>query len=96
MLNIKVIGAEKVISDLKRDIDQEVRQVAEDTFKTLERYTPKRSGRARSKWRLTGRKGQYRATNDTPYIERLNRGYSKQSPRGITRPAISEVLNKRS
>jgi hypothetical protein len=68
--------------------------VAEDLFKTLERYTPKRSGRARSRWRLRGRDMKYRAINDAPYINRLDQGYSKQSPRGIKRPAIREVANK--
>lgn len=91
-----MINAKQAIAGLRRDIDQEVASVAKDTFQTLERYTPKRSGRARSNWRLTGSKGEFRATNKTPYIGRLNQGYSKQSPRGITRPAIREVLNKRS
>jgi hypothetical protein len=46
--------------------------------------TPKRSGNARSKTRLS---------NDTiiaqyPYARRLNQGYSKQAPRGMTRPTL--------
>jgi len=96
LLKIKLINAKQAISGLRRDIDQRVGSVAKDAFQTLAKHTPKRSGRARSNWRLTGAKGEFRVTNDTPYIERLNRGYSKQSPRGITRPAIREVLNKRS
>ena len=94
MLSVSVTNSRKVISDLRRDIDQQVRLIAEDLFKTLERYTPKRSGRARSRWRFTGKDMEYQAINDAPYIQRLDNGYSKQSPRGIQRPAIREVANK--
>jgi len=96
LLKIKLINAQLAIAGLRRDIDQEVASVAKDALQKLAKHTPKRSGRARSNWRLTGRKGEFRVTNKTPYIERLNQGYSKQSPKGITRPAIREVLNKRS
>ena len=94
MLSVSVTNSRKVISDLKKEIDQQVRLVAKDLFQTLERYTPKRSGRARSRWRFRGKDMKYRATNDAPYIKRLDQGYSKQSPNGIKRPAIREVANK--
>ena len=94
MFTVKSPNSKKVITGLEKDIAQMVRLIANDLFKTLKRETPKRSGRARSNWRLTGRKTRYQATNDTPYINRLNTGYSNQSPKGMTRPAIREVANK--
>lgn len=87
-------NSKKVITGIEKDIAQQVRLIANDLFRTLERYTPKRSGRARSNWRLRGKDTSYRATNTTPYIQRLEKGYSKQSPKGMVRPAIREVANK--
>ena len=94
MISITIKNSSKVITGLKKDLDRQIRLIAEDLFKTLERYTPKRSGRARSNWRLKGKNMRYTASNKTPYIDRLDQGYSKQSPNGIQRPAIREVANK--
>ena len=95
MITVKVTNGTKVIADLQKDLDQMVRLVAEDLFAEVKRFTPIRSGRARRGWGLSGGKNKYTATNRLPYIERLDRGYSKQSPEGITRPAIRAVVNKR-
>lgn len=95
MITVNVTNGTKVITDLKKDLGQRVRLVAEDLFTELKRFTPIKSGRARRGWSLSGGKNKYRATNRLPYIERLDRGYSKQSPEGITRPSIRAVVNKR-
>ena len=94
MFKVSMPNSKKVITGIEKDIAQQVRLIANDLFSTLERYTPKRSGRARSNWRLKGKDTSYRATNATPYIQRLEKGYSKQSPKGMARPAIREVANK--
>ena len=94
MFKVSMPNSKKVITGIEKDIAQQVRLIANDLFRTLERYTPKRSGRARNNWSLRGKDTSYRATNDTPYINRLNTGYSNQSPKGITKPAIREVANK--
>jgi len=94
MFKVSMPNSKKVITGIEKDIAQMVRLIANDLFKTLKRETPKRSGRARNNWRLRGKDTSYRATNATPYINRLNTGYSNQSPKGITKPAIREVANK--
>jgi len=94
MFIVTTPNSKKVITGLKRDIAQRVRLIANDLLTAVKRYTPIRSGRARSNWKLSGKDTTYRATNNTPYIQRLDKGYSKQSPEGIKRPALREVANK--
>ncbi len=85
----------KATSDFDRMLNQAVRSIAKDLLTTVKRYTPKRSGRARSNWRLRKRSNtNYNLRNNVPYIQRLDEGYSKQSPRGFYRPASREVSNR--
>jgi|TARA_B100000470_G_scaffold27989_1_gene18298 hypothetical protein len=96
MLSINVsFNTRNATSGLKKSIDQAVRGIATDLFKTIKRYTPVRSGRARKNWRMTKKsKSNYEVRNKVPYIERLDAGYSKQSPKGMTRPSLREVLTR--
>ena len=88
-------NSRKVITELSNDVDQMVRQVSTDLFNTIKQITPVRSGRAKRGWRLRKeRKYSYEVSNRVPYIDRLDEGYSKQAPRGMTRPATREVLNR--
>ena len=86
--------AERVISGLKRDLARQVRSISNDLFTSLKRFTPVRSGRARNAWRKRDGNLKFTIRNNVPYIGRLESGYSKQSPKGITRPAVREVANK--
>ena len=63
-------------------IDQKLRKLAADAFDVFYKNTPRRSGNARSKTRLHG--SEIRA--DYPYAERLDEGYSRQAPQGMTKP----------
>jgi len=90
------------IADLQRKLNQTVRLISQDLFQTVKRTTPIRSGRARKNWKLrqvgqvkaaTGN-NVYNIKNTLPYIDRLDKGYSKQAPEGITRPAFREVARR--
>lgn len=96
MLNVKIqFNGNRVATDLNRELDQIVRLISQDYLDTVKVKTPVRSGRARKGWRLTKkRKLNYEVTNRVPYIGRLDEGYSQQAPRGMTRPAAREVLNR--
>ena len=96
MLSINVsFNTRNATSGLKKSIDQAVRGIATDLIKTIKRYTPVRSGRAKRSWRMDKKSNSsYQVRNKQPYIERLDAGYSKQAPNGMTRPAIREVLSK--
>lgn len=86
--------AERVISGLKRDLAKQVRSISNDLFKSLKKFTPVRSGRAKNAWRKRDGNLKFTIRNNVPYIGRLDDGYSNQSPKGITRPAVREVANK--
>lgn len=96
MLNVKIqFNGNRVATDLNRELDQIVRLISQDYLDTVKVKTPVRSGRARRGWRLNKkRKLNYEVTNRVPYIGRLDEGYSQQAPRGMTRPAAREVLNR--
>jgi len=96
MISLKVsFNSKRVISELSNDVDQMVRSISQDLFDTVKQKTPVRSGRAKKSWRLRKeRKYSYEVSNRVPYIDRLDEGYSKQAPRGMTRPATREVLNR--
>lgn len=90
-----VFNSKRVIAELSNDVDQMVRSISTDLFNTVKQFTPVRSGRAKRSWRLRKeRKYSYEVSNRVPYIDRLDEGYSKQAPQGMTRPALREVLNR--
>lgn len=66
--------------DVSEDIITEEFQSAGEYFRNI---TPKRSGNARRRTRVTPRQIQARY----PYAARLDSGYSDQAPRGMTEPA---------
>jgi hypothetical protein len=96
VITLKVsFNSRKVIAELSNDVDQMIRQVSQDLFDTVKEKTPVRSGRAKRGWRLRKqRQHHYEVANRVPYVSRLDEGYSKQAPRGMTRPAAREVLNR--
>ena len=94
MLNVTIqFNGNKVAADLNRELDQTVRQISQDYFDLVKEKTPVRTGRAKRGWRLKKqRELSYSVNNRVPYVGRLDEGYSKQAPRGMTRPAAREVL----
>ncbi len=96
MLRFNVsFNAQRVTESLNRDLAQAVRLVSKDLLTAVKKFTPVKTGRARRGWKESklGR-FKYRVDNKVPYINRLDDGYSKQSPRGISRPAFREVIAK--
>ena len=96
MLDVRVrFNSNKVIADHNRELDQLVRLISTDLLDTVKEKTPVKSGRAKRGWRLKKEgKLKYNVSNRVPYISRLDEGYSNQAPKGITRPATREVLNR--
>ena len=101
MFSVSVsFNTKKATSGLKKSIDQAVRLIATDLHKALRnrlgpKITPVRSGRARDSWRLRKKsKSNFEVRSNIPYMERLEQGYSKQAPRGMTRPALREVITR--
>ena len=77
---------------LERSVDQLIRDVSRETLKTAKANTPIRSGRARRSWTIdSSGPGLFEVQNSVPYIEQLEKGRSKQAPRGITKPTVRTI-----
>lgn len=73
-------------------------KVVSDTAMVFEseakKKTPIRSGNARRNWTRSSGKDSFEVENRVPYIERLESGYSKQAPRGITGPTVTAAKRR--
>jgi hypothetical protein len=89
MIQVKV----KTTNNINRRLDKMKRDIAnlpKEAHKVVLENTPIRSGNARRK---TVRKGESIVAN-YPYAVRLDEGWSKQSPDGMTKPT-QEFIAKR-
>tara|TARA_A200000159_G_scaffold116891_1_gene110413 strand:+ start:372 stop:665 length:294 start_codon:yes stop_codon:yes gene_type:complete len=95
MISIQVKGVEKAGRAIFKKLDDLVSKVSRDAFAEAKRITPVQSGRAKKSWRLEN-KGKFstEVVNRVPYAARLDEGYSKKAPRGITRPASKAVAKR--
>jgi hypothetical protein len=74
-------------------IQKELKKVPEQAYKYWESETPVRSGNARRSTSLQGK--TIRA--NYPYAAKLNEGYSKQAPKGMSEPTskfVTALLKK--
>lgn len=65
-------------------INNELDKLPSEGFKVFKDKTPKRSGNAKNKTKLQGNT----INADYDYATRLNQGYSKKAPRGMTEPTV--------
>lgn len=65
----------------------DVDKVSNVAYKAFVKNTPIRSGNARRKTKKQG--NQINA--DYPYAQRLEEGYSKQAPNGMTEPTLEQI-----
>lgn len=64
--------------------------LTDEAYKYFKKTTPVRSGNAR---RNTKQRGSA-IIADYPYAQRLDEGYSRQAPRGMTRPTLRFIEKK--
>lgn len=79
---------------LKRDLATFVKELANDVFIDVKANTPVRSGNARRNWTKTVTDTSAVIQNKVPYIERLEAGASRQAPKGIIRPTLTQIKGK--
>jgi len=94
MLKISVKGINQTISNLKKTFDEINQENAAMAESVVKKNTPIRSGNARRNWNKQVDKQGWELSNRVPYIERLDNGWSKQAPQGITKPSIKEIKRK--
>lgn len=89
MIEVKVDVKDLMTGEIKK-IKQELAKVPRQGLAEFVALTPIKTGNARSNTYLQ---------NDTiranyPYAQRLDEGYSKQAPRGMTRPWENWLKNR--
>ena len=82
------------VKNLEKKIDSAVDTSTEDTFAFFKNKTPVAGGNARrrTKYKETSNKAVINA--DYPYADRLDNGYSKQAPQGMSKPSIKFLTKK--
>lgn len=68
--------------------------IPKNAYRHFKGVTPKRSGNARSKtdYKSTSFGGTIEA--NYPYANRLNEGYSRQAPDGMTEPTVDHIRDQ--
>lgn len=82
-ITVKDFDFQKRVEKLK-DLPKEL---AAEGYKFFKKATPVRTGNARRKTRQNSNK----ITADYPYAGKLNDGYSKQAPKGMSQPTIDHL-----
>lgn len=93
-MKVDVIGIKQLTEALQKAVEATVASTAEVFQVAAKKNTPIRSGNARRNWNKSTRKDGFSVENRVPYIERLNAGSSKQRPRGIVGPTLTETRRK--
>ena len=71
---------------LQKNIDDAIATSMQDTFNYYKRETPKKGGNARNKTKFNKSRNSINSNYD--YAGRLDSGWSKQSPKGFTKPSL--------
>lgn len=88
---IEVKGVDKAIENVKDYIDRFTDGLVDELKSQVIPRTPIDTGRARRGWRV--RKGlNKRIENQVPYIGALERGRSRQAPRGFVKQSIEAAI----
>jgi len=82
MINVKLSVQDEITPMLRRQ-RQALRQFPDQALTEFVELTPVRSGNARARTRLVNNNT---IVADYPYAQRLDEGWSRQAPRGMTRP----------
>lgn len=97
MINITITGVSAMSKKLDKKLSELIQKVGKDTYRFASDNTPVRSGNARKNWKhkTTGVGNKdFQVENTTPYIGRLEAGASKQAPKGIIGPTLTQVKGK--
>lgn len=79
------------IKDLSTQVKGLINDIKEQTYQTARSLTPVDTGYAKSQWKKRDQAKGFKVTNATPYIPFLDEGWSKQAPKGITKPTVRKM-----
>lgn len=89
MIKVTLIN-DQISKELER-IKRDLIKLPNDSANELKRTTPIKSGNAKNKTTL---KSKESIVADYPYATRLDNGWSKQAPKGMTKPFDTWIRNK--
>jgi len=95
MFKTRVLNLKDVLTSLDKTLTKISTRLSDTILIEAKKNTPIKKGRARRGWRVERQGTNTRVVNRTPYIDLLERGRSKQAPRGILKPTIRGVKNRR-
>jgi hypothetical protein len=107
-MRIQVTGVRETMDSVMVDYQQFIRELADETLKAAQKFTPVRTGHARSNWeakvstidnfRQSKSADTFEVSNKVPYVEYLDKGTRKMKPanqgRGIIGPVLTEIKGK--
>ena len=82
--------SERDLRALSREINDAVDDSMDETYTYFKKVTPVRSGNARRNTRYS--KSKHRISAAYAYAARLDDGWSKQAPRGMTEPSVQYLI----
>lgn len=88
-MRVILTGARRVERELDRTLEQTVKDVSNVVYREAREATPVRTGYTKSKWNQSVKDDDFTVSNRVPWIERLEKGASKQAPRGIIGPTLT-------
>jgi len=94
-VRVSVGSVAAVQRKLEQNRDKTVDELAKKLLAGVRRRTPVDTGLAKASWERRTEGNDEVIVNTQPYTVFLDRGSSRQAPRGITRPAIRAVLTRR-
>tara|TARA_B100001057_G_C22545940_1_gene831530 strand:- start:440 stop:733 length:294 start_codon:yes stop_codon:yes gene_type:complete len=95
-MKVQVLGVDETLKFIGRSVTERVDAVASIYEEEARKATPIRSGRARRSWTKDVSRQGFNIENNVPYIGRLEEGYSKQAPKGISKPALRRAKRRTS
>lgn len=91
-MSIKMnVSIKSNINTILKSKQKKIDRIPVDAYKFFVKETPIRSGNARRNTQLKGKK---EIIANYPYAQRLDQGYSKQSPEGMTQPTSDFIVNE--
>jgi hypothetical protein len=99
MAKISFTGRDVINSKLKKTLQMTIKQVSNEVLATVtnkraRKITPVKTGYTKNQWKEKVKANDFEVSNKVPWIERLEAGASRQAPRGIIGPTLTQLKGK--
>lgn len=90
-LRVEITGLDQAMKDIEKDVQAFFKAEADRLHQSLVSHTPIDRGTARRGWKTEVLSDRIESTNQVPYIERLEKNWSKQTRgKGIIGPSLQQ------